>query len=160
MFYAPAPFPCGGILSIRANFSPADCQPCPARARCTRSRSRRLTLYPRDRHEAITATRARLPARRAKGSVRSDRASRARSCRPYALSARVKLVTAAWRRPACRAWRLPRPSTWTASPHGSPADPWRPPAPRDSLRSPPRPDFANRVRIYSAHSLMWRTHRF
>jgi transposase len=45
---------------IRANFSPADCQPCPARGRCTRSRSRRLTLHPRDRHEAVAATRARL----------------------------------------------------------------------------------------------------
>lgn len=45
---------------IRANFSPADCQPCPARARCTRSRSRRLTLHPRERQEAIAATRARL----------------------------------------------------------------------------------------------------
>jgi hypothetical protein len=43
---------------IRANFSPADCQPCPARARCTRTRSRRLTLHPRDRYEAITAARA------------------------------------------------------------------------------------------------------
>jgi hypothetical protein len=45
---------------IRASFSPADCQRCLARARCTRSRSRRLTLHPRERHEAITATRARL----------------------------------------------------------------------------------------------------
>ena len=45
---------------IRANFSSADCQPCPARARCTRSRSRRLTLHPRDQHEAVAAARARL----------------------------------------------------------------------------------------------------
>jgi transposase len=45
---------------VRANFSPADCQPCLARARCTRTRSRRLTLHPRDRHEAIAATRAQL----------------------------------------------------------------------------------------------------
>ena len=45
---------------VRANFSPADCQPCLARARCTRTRSRRLTLHPRDRYEAITATRAQL----------------------------------------------------------------------------------------------------
>ena len=45
---------------IRANFSPTDCQPCPARARCTRSRSRQLKLHPRDQHEAITAARARL----------------------------------------------------------------------------------------------------
>jgi len=34
--------------------------PCPARARCTRSRSRRLTLHTRDQHEAVTAARARL----------------------------------------------------------------------------------------------------
>jgi transposase len=45
---------------VRANFSPADCQPCLARARCTRSRSRQLKLHPRDQHEAITAARARL----------------------------------------------------------------------------------------------------
>jgi hypothetical protein len=45
---------------VRANFSPADCQPCRARARCTRTRSRRLTLHPRDRHEALAATRAQL----------------------------------------------------------------------------------------------------
>ena len=45
---------------IRASFSPTDCQPCLARARCTRSRSRRLALHPRDRHEAIATTRARL----------------------------------------------------------------------------------------------------
>jgi transposase len=45
---------------IRANFSPADCQPCLARARCTRTRSRRLTLHPQDRHEAIAAARAQL----------------------------------------------------------------------------------------------------
>ena len=45
---------------LRANFSPADCRPCQARARCTRSPGRRLTLHPRDRHEAIAATRARL----------------------------------------------------------------------------------------------------
>ena len=45
---------------IRANFSPADCQPCPARARCTRSRSRQLKLHPRDQHEAVAAARARL----------------------------------------------------------------------------------------------------
>jgi len=45
---------------IRANFSPADCQPCPALARCTQSRSRRLTLHPRDQHEAVAVARARL----------------------------------------------------------------------------------------------------
>jgi transposase len=45
---------------IRASFSPTDCQPCLARARCTRSRSRRLALHPRDRHEAIATMRARL----------------------------------------------------------------------------------------------------
>jgi hypothetical protein len=45
---------------IRANFNPADCQPCQARARCTRSRSRQLKLHPRDQHEAIAAARARL----------------------------------------------------------------------------------------------------
>ena len=45
---------------IRANFSPADCQPCSARARCTRTRSRRLTLHPRGQHEAVAAARARL----------------------------------------------------------------------------------------------------
>ncbi len=45
---------------IRANFSPADCRPCPARARCTRGQSRRLTLHLRDRHEAIAAARAQL----------------------------------------------------------------------------------------------------
>ena len=49
-----------GRPHIRASFSPADCQPCPARARCTRSRSRQLKLHPRDQHEAITAARARL----------------------------------------------------------------------------------------------------
>lgn len=45
---------------IRANLSPADCQPCLARARCTHAPSRRLTLHTRDRHEALATTRARL----------------------------------------------------------------------------------------------------
>ena len=49
-----------GRLYVRASFSQADCQPCPMRARCTRGLSRRLTLHPRTRHEAIAATRARL----------------------------------------------------------------------------------------------------
>jgi transposase len=48
-----------GRSHIRAGFSPADCRPCPARSRCTRGASRRLTLHPRTEHEAIVAARAR-----------------------------------------------------------------------------------------------------
>ena len=42
---------------IRASFSPGDCRPCPAKPRCTRATSRRLTLHPRAEHEALAAAR-------------------------------------------------------------------------------------------------------
>src|SRR5215210_85649 len=45
---------------IRAGFSLAQCQPCPARPRCTQGVSRWLGLRPRPEHEAIAAARARL----------------------------------------------------------------------------------------------------
>ncbi len=45
---------------VRVGFSPADCRPCPSRARCTQGPNRHLTLHPRAQHEAITAARARL----------------------------------------------------------------------------------------------------
>ena len=46
---------------IHIQFAGADCGPCPARERCTRSKAGRRTLNvrPRDRHEAIEAARAR-----------------------------------------------------------------------------------------------------
>ncbi len=45
---------------VRVGFSPADCRPCAARARCTQGPSRQLTLHPRAQHEAIAAARERL----------------------------------------------------------------------------------------------------
>jgi transposase len=45
---------------IRAGFSPAQCQPCPSRSRCTQGVSRWLGLHPRPEHEALAAARARL----------------------------------------------------------------------------------------------------
>ena len=45
---------------IRAGFSPAQCQPCPSRPRCTQGISRWLGLRPRPEHEALAAARARL----------------------------------------------------------------------------------------------------
>jgi transposase len=48
---------------IHIDFDPADCLPCPARARCTRSKSgsraRSLTLPPREEYEALLAGRVR-----------------------------------------------------------------------------------------------------
>ena len=44
---------------IWVGFRPADCQPCPARSRCTQASSRRLGLHPRPEHEALAAARAR-----------------------------------------------------------------------------------------------------
>jgi hypothetical protein len=38
---------------IRAGFSPAACRACPAKPRCTRAVSRRLSLHPRAEHEAL-----------------------------------------------------------------------------------------------------------
>jgi hypothetical protein len=51
--------PPSGHPYIRVGFSPADCRPCPARARCTRGPSRRLGIHPRPQHEALAAARAR-----------------------------------------------------------------------------------------------------
>jgi hypothetical protein len=48
-----------GRSFIRAGFSPAACHPCPAKPRCTRAASRRLTLHPRAEHEALAAARRR-----------------------------------------------------------------------------------------------------
>jgi transposase len=45
---------------IRVGFSPAQCQPCPSRPRCTQGISRWLGLHPRPEHEALAAARARL----------------------------------------------------------------------------------------------------
>ena len=45
---------------IRVGFSPAQCQPCPSRPRCTQGISRWLGLRPRPEHEALAAARARL----------------------------------------------------------------------------------------------------
>jgi transposase len=45
---------------IRVGFSPAQCQPCPSRPRCTQGISRGLGLHPRPEHEALAAARARL----------------------------------------------------------------------------------------------------
>jgi transposase len=44
---------------IRAGFSPAVCRACPAKPRCTRAASRRLSLHPRAEHEALAAARQR-----------------------------------------------------------------------------------------------------
>lgn len=48
---------------IHVQFRAADCQPCPSRARCTRSRSkyqgRVLAVMPRPEHEALAVARAR-----------------------------------------------------------------------------------------------------
>ena len=46
---------------IRARFSPADCNACPSKPRCTRGRDqgRQLTLHAREQHEALAAARAR-----------------------------------------------------------------------------------------------------
>src|ERR671939_1076310 len=46
---------------IKVHFSPADCQVCPSRARCTRAktRGRQLSLRTREMHEALAAARAR-----------------------------------------------------------------------------------------------------
>jgi len=48
-----------GDDTIRVRFHPADCQPCPARAKCTRSKSagRTLTLLPKTRCLALQAAR-------------------------------------------------------------------------------------------------------
>src|SRR4029434_10756349 len=45
---------------IRAGFSPAQCQPCPSRPRCTQGISRWLGLRPRPEHEALAAGPGRL----------------------------------------------------------------------------------------------------
>ena len=47
-----------GKDKIVATFSAADCVPCPARALCTASRRRQLSLQPRDLAEAQAAVRA------------------------------------------------------------------------------------------------------
>src|ERR671927_348074 len=46
---------------IKVHFSPADCQVCPSRARCTRAkaRGRQLSLRTREMHEVLAAARAR-----------------------------------------------------------------------------------------------------
>ncbi|AWN42330.1 IS1182 family transposase [Methylobacterium durans] len=44
---------------IRAGFKPAVCRLCPAKPRCTRAASRRLSLHPRAEHEALAAARQR-----------------------------------------------------------------------------------------------------
>lgn len=44
---------------INITFAPEDCQPCPARARCTRAKARALMLQVREEHEALRAARAR-----------------------------------------------------------------------------------------------------
>ena len=49
-----------GRSLIRVGFSPAQCQPCPARPRCTQGISRWLGLRSRPEHEALAAARARL----------------------------------------------------------------------------------------------------
>jgi IS5 family transposase len=49
-----------GRSLIRVGFSPAQCQPCPSRSRCTQGISRWLGLRPRPEHEALAAARARL----------------------------------------------------------------------------------------------------
>ena len=50
-----------GRPTVHARFRPADCRPCPSRARCTRSASqgRTVSLFPQREHEALTAARAR-----------------------------------------------------------------------------------------------------
>ena len=46
---------------VHARFHPADCRPCPSRARCTRSASegRTVSLFPRREHEVLVTARAR-----------------------------------------------------------------------------------------------------
>jgi transposase len=45
------------MLSV--TFSPTDCRPCPARALCTHTSHRTITLHPREHEEALRAARAR-----------------------------------------------------------------------------------------------------
>lgn len=47
--------------SIKVRFDPADCTPCPSRARCTRAKTgaRQLSLHGREEHDALVVARAR-----------------------------------------------------------------------------------------------------
>jgi transposase len=46
---------------VKVRFDPADCTPCPSRARCTRTKAggRQLSLHGREEHDALVAARAR-----------------------------------------------------------------------------------------------------
>src|SRR5262249_18498170 len=44
---------------LTVTFSPTDCRPCPARALCTHTSRRTITLHPREHEEALRAARAR-----------------------------------------------------------------------------------------------------
>jgi transposase len=44
---------------IRIKFSAKDCEPCPARTRCTKAKRRSVTIRPRDQFEALEAARSR-----------------------------------------------------------------------------------------------------
>ncbi len=44
---------------LTVTFSPTDCRPCPARARCTHTSRRTITLHPREHEEALRAARVR-----------------------------------------------------------------------------------------------------
>ena len=102
-----------------------------ASARPIAGPARRSRVAPGPRAGGSACTRARSTRRspppgcgrragRAAGSTPSARVSRARSRRACAPSACAGRATAGWPRRACKTWPPPRPSTSTASRHGSP----------------------------------------
>ena len=124
---------------VRARFSAANCNACPSKPRCTRGREqgRQLTLPARGQQR-----RSRPPGRagtpnRAGTFTLSARASRARSAKGCAASGCGARATAGWPRRACKPWPPPRPSTLTASRHGSPNARSHPHGFLASLRWPP-----------------------
>lgn len=101
-------------------FSPQHCMPCPVRERCTRSETGacKLTLGPREEHEAIRRARRAQQTTAWGSTTRSAPVSRAPSGRGSASAVCADPATADWPRPACNMSSPPSHLTWGAPTHG------------------------------------------
>ena len=115
-----------GQAAVVATFAATDCGPCPARALCTKSRRRQISLLPRDLAEAQAAARAAekaIPfqadyARRAgvEGAMHQAASHGARRARYRGLP-KTRLDHSTWpARSTCSGWKRTGPAhRWTGS---------------------------------------------
>jgi hypothetical protein len=94
------------FLVNQIKFRPSDCNPCPVRNRCTRSKRgpRYLMVLPRRHHEALQPARKEQKKPSSGKSTQNDQVLKEPSLKEYELLTFAAPDTSAWPRPTSRWW--------------------------------------------------------